>query len=492
MNKLKFFKVTAMLLCIILSLGTLLTACGTTVSTYAVSDVAYVDSWVDNSETYGDVRTFNIQTVYASETLEVLDVFVEEGQEVKKGDKLMSYDTTLTDLEVDRKKLDVMTLELELQKAEEYLKTVNSYVPMVVTTITPDVDDTPGTAVNGYMKLSGEGTEESPFIYVVEDGEIPCDSSFINAVCPIGTEEVWVVFQTRSGNVSNGSIIDYSGICYKSSISGTTMSFFEAGDFCIEEPTEPYEEVQFNSGLTMKEINQLRSEAKTSVEEAKYKYNLAELEYEQMLLEVDNGVITAELDGTIISLTDKETALTTGEPMLKLSADGGYIVEGTLSELELDTVSIGQSVTVTSWTNYSEYEAEITSISTLPGVQNGWSNGNSNVSYYPFTVYIDGSANLQENEWVSITYSSSGADRDFFYLESLFISNEGGRNYAYVSNENGELEKRAISTGEMLWGSYIKVYSGITLEDRIALPFDKNAKEGAKTVEADVSELYNY
>lgn len=475
-------------------LGSLLTGCGKKVNTYDVSAIAYMDSWADISETNGEVHTKNMQTVYASETQTVTEIFVKEGQTVKKGDKLMSFDTTLTDIEVEKKELEVMELELALQQAERHLAEVNSYKPMSIITITPDAPagGAGDPLAGGYAKLSGEGTQESPYIYVVADGNIPCGAEFIESVCPAGTEAAWVVFQTRNGNTTNGAIIGYEGICYKSTITGKTMTFFDASGFCIQEPTEPYEEVEMNSGFTAAEISQMRVDAKAAIEEASYKYHMADIEYQQMLLEVDNGLVTSELDGEVVAVNDPAEALESGEPVIKVSANGGYVVEGTLSELELNTVGIGQTVKVTSWESYSEYEAEIDSVSTIPSAQNGWTNGNTNVSYYPFTVYIDGSANLREYEWVSVQYSSSGTESDFFYLENAFLLKEGGRSYAFVQNEKGVLEKRELKTGEMLWGSYTKILGGLTPEDRIAFPYDKNAKDGAKTVEAGIDELYNY
>jgi len=485
--------VLAVLLCLMMTAGMFcLTGCGAKVNTYAVSDIAYIDSWVDSSETYGEVRTVNIQNIYASESIEVLEVYVSEGQEVKKGDELIAFDTTLTDIELEKKELEVMNLQLELQQAENELKTINSYKPMVITTVVPPESGAAGTQVSGCLKTGGSGTEEDPYIFVVEDGKIPCDGTFVEGICPPGTEKSWVVFQKRANNMTNGIIVEFWGICYTNSVSGLSMGFFDAFEFCQNEPTEPYEEIEYNSGLTAAEISQMRASAKERIEEAKYKYHMAEIEYQQMKLEMDNGVVKAEFDGTIVAVNDVETAKEFGEPLVKLSADGGYIVQGTLSELELGTVTVGQTVTVTSWESYTEYDAEITSISTVPAAQNGWTNGNSNVSYYPFTVYIDGEANLKEFEYVSVTYSSSGSNSDCFYLERAFLLSENGQNYAFVQNENGTLEKRRIETGEVLWGSYVRVLDGLTVDDRIAFPYDKNAKDGAKTVEAGLEELYAY
>ena len=48
----------------------------------------------------GTVTSDNLQAIYPSNTQTITEIFVTEGQQVKKGDKLLSYDTTLTDIQL--------------------------------------------------------------------------------------------------------------------------------------------------------------------------------------------------------------------------------------------------------------------------------------------------------------------------------------------------------------------------------------------------------
>ncbi len=494
MNNRVFKSIAALLLCGCVLAGALgLSGCGSEVKTYAVSDIAYVDEWLNNSESYGEVSTHNMQTVFASYTMDVQEIYVREGQRVKKGDKLLSYDTSLTQIELEKKELEVMELELALRQAEQELRTINTYKPMVVTTIYPSHSDVTGVLVSGWKIIDGAGKKNDPYIIVAEDGVIPCSAELYESVCPAGTDRAWVVFQERNENMTNGIIIEHWGICYRNSASGMSMQFFDGSKFSVNKPTEPYEEIEYNSGLTAAEISRMRASAKEKIKEADLDYRVADLEYKQMVLEEDSGIITAQLDGVVEFVTvDVEHAAENSEPLLKISNNGSYVVQGTLSELELDTVTVGQMVKVMSWERYEEYEAEIASVSTVPAAQNGWTSGNSNVSYYPFTVHIDGSANLMENEFVSITYNSKGDVPEGFYIERAFVLPESGRSYVFVQNEEGKLEKRQVSTGEYLWGNYVRIAGGLTMDDRIAFPYDKNAKDGATAVEAGIEELYAY
>ena len=72
--------------------------------------VGMTEYWGDNQESYGPVTTDKIQTVYLTDTQTVTEILVQVGDTVKKGDLLMSFDTTLSDLAMERKRLDVEKL----------------------------------------------------------------------------------------------------------------------------------------------------------------------------------------------------------------------------------------------------------------------------------------------------------------------------------------------------------------------------------------------
>ena len=78
------------------------------------------------------------------------------GMEVKKGDVLMSFDTTLSDLALERKRLDVEKLKLQLEDAKVRLWQINSMKPMVIPTVDKDeTDKNLGTKLQGDYRISG-------------------------------------------------------------------------------------------------------------------------------------------------------------------------------------------------------------------------------------------------------------------------------------------------------------------------------------------------
>ena len=102
------------------------------VNVYEFSYLGMTEYWGDSQESYGPVTTDRIQTVYLSDTQTVTEVLVSQGDTVQKGDVLMRFDTTLSDLALERKRLDVEKLKLQLTDAQTELRRINSMKPMVL------------------------------------------------------------------------------------------------------------------------------------------------------------------------------------------------------------------------------------------------------------------------------------------------------------------------------------------------------------------------
>lgn len=92
------------------------------VDVYAVSDFSMTDYWGDTSNTSGSVTTDNLQKIFLSSTQTVSKVYVTEGEQVKKGMKLISYDTTLSETEVERARIQYDRQAGQLQEAKDDLK----------------------------------------------------------------------------------------------------------------------------------------------------------------------------------------------------------------------------------------------------------------------------------------------------------------------------------------------------------------------------------
>ena len=109
---------------------------GKTVYVYGIDIAGMTDYWGDTQQTSARVQSDNVQAVMLSDTQQVTKIHVSQGDTVKKGDLLLSYDTTLTELALEKKRLSVEQLKLQLQEEEDRLTEIRNLQPY-----TPREDD---------------------------------------------------------------------------------------------------------------------------------------------------------------------------------------------------------------------------------------------------------------------------------------------------------------------------------------------------------------
>ena len=506
--------------------------------------VGMTEYWGDNQESYGPVSTDKIQTVYISDTQEVTEISVKQGDTVKKGDLLMSFDTTLSDLALERKRLDVEKLKLQLADAQQRLKEIRSMKPMVIPKPQETEDENLGTALKDnyliFANRNNDGSNQNrPVICWIKDGlslenelleelrlkaeefqtinaqeaakeqETETEEETDGETEPAGSEpaeptepikvdvtKFYVVFKSTRGNMSLGQRLVWNGTVVSRSSGGFVFRFFDASavtDHQLaamgqEEKEQP--EIDFGSGYTAAQIAEMRSQQEKTIKDLEFKIKMAEADYKIALTEVSDGKVYARIDGEVVSVLTEEEARQTMQPILKVSGGGGFYIEGSVSELEKEKMQVGQEVTVNDWNTGMTHTGVIQALGDFPAAGNGWNGmGNPNASFYPFTVFVDEAADLQEGRYVSVIYSTATGEHGV-YLQNPFLRTEQGKTYVYVQGADGKLEQRFVKTGKALWGSYMEILEGLSEEDMVAFPYGKNVKAGAPAVEGDMSDLY--
>ena len=102
---------------------------GEPVNVYPFQYIGMTEFWGDAQESYGPVSTDKIQTEFLSSTQTVTEVKVKDGDTVKKGDVLFSFDTTLDALTLERKRLEVEKIKVQIKVAGERLQDTREMVP---------------------------------------------------------------------------------------------------------------------------------------------------------------------------------------------------------------------------------------------------------------------------------------------------------------------------------------------------------------------------
>lgn len=425
---------------------------GGAVSVYQIdSNISTDENWYSNDSMDGTVKSSGTQSVKLSDTQTVAKTLVKQGDTVKKGDALFSYDSTLADIQIERQNIVIKQLKMQLDKANNQLKTIRSYKPGVpvkvenfdnYTMSQRDTDNTDST------KAKNTASSDGAKVVLLHVDNSPSDQ---NTTQPNGSNS-----QSVDGDPTNG-----------------------AADSTTDEPD--------NSMITYtrSELNKMIQEKKDEIRDLNLQLRQAQLECKKLENEKDNTTVYSKLDGTVSYVGNPSDK---SKPYIKITAGGGDIVQVNVDEWSLSNVKIGQGVSVTNWMNGEEYRGTIRSIGTYP--VSDYEGSNANASYYPVTVELSNAANLNENDYVGVTLDTGDEESNSFYLESSFVLTEGNQKYVYVRGEDGLLSKHKVKVGANLDGYYQEILDGVQIGDWIAFPYGKNVKEGAKTTEADISDLW--
>lgn len=106
-----------------------------------VQPVSYINwgYWGDTETSYGMVTNDSSQEIYLEDSKTVREIFVEEGDVVEEGDPLMAYDTAELQIDIERKKLDISTIENNIQRETYRLSVLKQEVPVIKEM--PEVDE---------------------------------------------------------------------------------------------------------------------------------------------------------------------------------------------------------------------------------------------------------------------------------------------------------------------------------------------------------------
>ena len=538
------------------------------VNVYAVNECAMTDYWGDTSNTSGMVTTDKLQKIYISQSQTVKKVWVKEGDSVKKGTVLVSYDSTLTQATVERAKIDydrqaenleVMKNGLELLKKAKNKETLQAEYDKLQKELAEEIakldkeggykPDKPIEEGNLEVKGATGNSENAPLYYQIKSTTPLNDKTLKDILTALRrptpdskttTVSTYVVLVYREGDkeggepVSRGLVItetfmpDSTGETPTTpgeggetsttpgegggeSGSGTVKLSFRFCDLTgyvdpertyssdkYKELTRKIAQVQelLDTSMTQLDLNKAILEKAQAVKEQEVNLKVAKLKLDKKLAELGDGNVYAEFDGTVKAVRDPDEAYNNSEAVVELSGGGGYYVTGTLSEMDLGSVQVGDSVSISSWMTGAACEGTIVSIDDYPTSNgNNWGDGNRNVSYYPFKVFVTEDANLQPNDYVDIQYQKVSAQQQTgssLYLQSMFIREDNGKSYVMARGEDGRLEQRWVQTGRDLWGSYTQIRGGLTVDDYVAFPYGRDVVEGAHTQEATTDQLYNY
>ena len=426
--------------------------------------------WGDEVNSSGLVTNDYSQTVEVSKDDGIKEVYVEEGQQVQKGDKLLALDTTVATLNLQGKELEVENLKNQITLAQNELKKLKNTKPYVEPSepvtpkpSTPDVPEMSGDAYNyilwtavPYNQNEADGSAENPYRYLcTEDAYVT--GSFFSQLSEAGLH---VVFEIHENNSVSGELLS------EWEVDGSQIVVPDADTrWSVADRTQLTEDTDVSDtdtvddtgvdaidqgGYTQSELNGMISEQEKKIKDLDLDKRKAELDVEKLKAQSSDGIIYANVTGTVKNLQDKDNLPTDGTPFMEIAGSEGLYVTGGISELLLDKVKPGQTVSVSSWESGTSCEAEITEIKNYPSTDvSSYGGGNNNVSYYPFVAYIEDSTGLRNGEYVDLNMTvSDEEDGASIYIFKGYVRSENGKSYVLKADENDRLVKTYVKTGK--------------------------------------------
>ena len=364
--------------------------------------------------------------------------------------------------------------------------------------------------------FTGTGTEEDPYVFLVSSakGKVTVMGSFFNRMAGYSEDGTKVVqkggswfqlefhendtiadFQDRTLSCTgyyliDGSLLENPVYMYAE----TEFTLDEASKYDKndnETPDDSGDGDDGTDGTTMSREDAIKIQ-KNKIASLKLDIEENNLKITKLENKVKNKLVTSKLDGTVAYIGDEVTGSYNGDAFLKVKSKDGFYVTGTVSELMLDQIKEGTILNCSGQSG--DFEAEVVDVSEYPVSGDNYSgNGNPNVSYYSYTATIsDKSVKVSDDDsWLTITLQSDTQSKGIV-LDRAFVRSENGNSYVY-KDDNGVLKKQKLIVGGNVNGGYsVLVTGGITRDDKIAFPYGDTVKEGAKTQEVSVDELYGY
>lgn len=195
----------------------------------------------------------------------------------------------------------------------------------------------------------------------------------------------------------------------------------DASDNTAGDSTESYET------MTRKELNQAIGDQKNKIRDQEIVEKLAEIRLRQMKHEISDGIVRSRLSGVVKTVRNPETAYEKNRACVTVSNGGGYKISCPVSELALSGIKEGMKVSVTSTNDGSETEGTVETVSSTPTTESGYgSSNNPNVSYYDCTIRLPDSAEMKENDFVSVSFETGGSSQKGLFLDEMFIRSDDG------------------------------------------------------------------
>lgn len=329
--------------------------------------------------------------------------------------------------------------------------------------------------------ISIVGTKQNPYVFNLSEdqgfvyGKLFLDNANLNQYLRFDV-------YTNDGDLSSSWLVRCDKFAAKQSMNEGDMysviSHTKEEQKYVEVEQKPSQDIP--PGYTEIELAKAIRDKKQELKTLDLDLRKAQLSLSENKALLNNGVIRAKRNGVVRNVKKASDSLQDGNTFLEVAGGQGAYIKGSISELMLDQVKVGDTISAYCWTNGESFDAKIQSIDTVPSSSSNYNgSGNPNVSYYGFEAYAKDASKIQAGEYLELTFNSNTDTTSSIWLSKAYVKQEGNKYYV-LKDVRGKLKKQYVTVGKIVWGDTMEIKDGLSDTDYIAFAYSKNAKEGVK------------
>ena len=326
------------------------------------------------------------------------------------------------------------------------------------------------------------GTKQNPYVFKLSEkqgfvyGKLFLDNANLNQYLRFDV-------YTNDGEIDSSWLVRCDKFTTKQSMNEGDMysviSHTKEEQKYVEVEQKPSQDI--SSGYTEIELAKAIRDKKQELKTLDLDLRKAKLSLSENKALLNDGIVRAKRSGIVRNIKDLSNPIQDGSAFLEVATGQGTYIKGSISELMLNQIKVGDTISAYCWTSGETFDAKIQSIDTVPSSNSNYNgSGNPNVSYYGFEAYAKDASKIQAGEYLELTFNLSGDTTSSIWLSKAYVKQEGNKYYV-LKDVHGKLKKQYVTVGKIVWGDTMEIKDGLSDTDYIAFAYSKNAKEGVKT-----------
>lgn len=326
------------------------------------------------------------------------------------------------------------------------------------------------------------GTKQNPYVFKLSEnqgfvyGKLFLDNANLNQYLRFDV-------YTNDGEIDSSWLVRCDKFTTKQSMNEGDMysviSHTKEEQKYVEVEQKPSQDI--SSGYTEIELAKAIRDKKQELKTLDLDLRKAKLSLSENKALLNDGIVRAKRSGIVRNIKDLSNPIQDGSAFLEVATGQGTYIKGSISELMLNQIKVGDTISAYCWTSGETFDAKIQSIDTVPSSNSNYNgSGNPNVSYYGFEAYAKDASKIQAGEYLELTFNLSSDTTSSIWLSKAYVKQEGNKYYV-LKDVHGKLKKQYVTIGKIVWGDTMEIKDGLSDTDYIAFAYSKNAKEGVKT-----------